>query len=393
MKSYANNRIDMSAFLCACILYVLIPPYFFWHGDVASIYVKCVLGGILAVCFFVNKISMGAKDILLFLLLLASLVVFTLTGGYNVNLFISLLPCVFLPFGRNEYMKKVYNSFLNIYVIIIAISLISWFLMLLGLMPSFGTIGPLNTAKTHDYIVYPLLVAASDHHTIRFFGPFDEPGVVGTLSGILLCIEKINLKNRKSVVLLLSGLCALSFFFFLLIGIYFLLDYSMRQKKASNAVRMLVVVIGIFLVINQIPVLYENIGARFEWDSSKGQFAGDDRINKDIVEEYIERNVGTSEFWWGVDDKEGFWEDIYGASSFLILVILNGLVFSIMYIVFYVLYGLRYKENWWSYILFLFVFIGTLYQRPEVFTSLFVFLFTFLIRSENLIKIYKNNGS
>lgn len=368
-------------------------PYFFWHTNLSTIYVRTILAFILALMFFKNRYKWSSRDTSLFFLLLVSLIIYTISGGNNLNHFIALLPCVFLPFSNNSFAHEVFDRFLNIYVVIIAISLISWALVILGVMPPMGTILPLSSGKTYNYFVYPLLVSAADGHSLRFFGPFDEPGVVGTTSGIMLCIEKFDLKNRKSIILLISGLCSLSFFFYILVTVYFLIYYSLRQRSIPRTIFTLLLMIGAFYVINKTPFLYEEIGSRFVWDSSSGKFSGDNRIDNEIIAQNFHQMVGTNQFWWGINNKEQYLEEVAGSASFLTIVIVNGILFTILYLMFYVLYGLNYKKKgWWPFILYLFVVLGTLYQRPWVFDVYYIFLFTYLARTEQILKQIPNYG-
>ena len=176
---------NFAAIVSAAILYCLIPPYFFWNTVFSSIYAISFFASILAAIFFFFGGKWEGRDKGLFVLFLLSLIIFTFSGGYNLNFLIGLLPSVFLPFAKDEFSKNVYQWFLRIYVVIIAVSLVSWVFVLLGIMPSFGVIAPLNTGKSYSYSVYPLLVTYSDFSNVRFFGPFDEPGVVGDRKSVV----------------------------------------------------------------------------------------------------------------------------------------------------------------------------------------------------------------
>lgn len=84
-----------------------------------------------------------------------------------------------------------------------------------------GYISPIGqiTIEQHDrvYTVYPLLVLDKGVDILRFYGPFNEPGVVGTLGAVLLCTQKFNFKDWRTLIILLAGVLSMSLFFFALV--------------------------------------------------------------------------------------------------------------------------------------------------------------------------------
>ena len=82
-----------------------------------------------------------------------------------------------------------------------------WLLLFFGIPVPGKIIAPLNAVKTYNYIAYPFLVipnylgAGLDVYfqSLRFCGPFDEPGVVGTIAGLMLYIDNFNLKDKRNI--------------------------------------------------------------------------------------------------------------------------------------------------------------------------------------------------
>lgn len=376
-----------AAFFSAIILFYMSAPYFVWHGFFGSIYVKTILAFILGGLFFVNRRKQTGFEISLFFLLFGTMIVYFVVSRRNFNFFLSLFPVVLVPFTKESFSRIVFRQFINIFVLMLALALVFWLFALLGIVSPYKTIPPLNVLKTHDYFVFPFFVSPAGSPTIRFYGPFDEPGVVGTLCGILLCIEKFNLKNAKSIILLIAGLCSLSFFFYILVGVYFILYFAFRKKSISKTLLMALFAAGVFYTIQQVPVLNETLGIRFEWDAEKGTFVGDNRINSEFVQATFEQIRGTKQFWFGIDDKEDYLDSVAGSSSFITVIVLYGMVFTILYLLFFVLYALYYRESWWSVLLFIFAFFATIYQRPNTFNIIYVYLFTYLAKMDRIEKI------
>lgn len=384
------NNVD--AIISALILFYLVQPFFFWHGFLSTIYVKTLLSFILGGFFWLNRKKLSEFEFFLFALLLVTLILYLITSGRNINFFLTILPVLFIPFSKDEYKKKVLDSFIFIYALLVGLSLVVWLLGIFGVVHPYKTIPPLNTLKPYDYNVYPFLVSPAGQPILRFCGPFDEPGLVGTLSGILLCIKKIDLKNRASVVFLLSGLCSLSLFFYVLVSVYFIVYYIAQKRSYGKALFFALTLVLAFFIIQSNSLLQERIGTRITWDTENNQLAGDNRINTDIVEDVFYSIVGTREFWFGVEDKQDYLEIVQGSSSFYNVIIVNGVVFTTLYLIFFVLYGFYYKNSIYSFILFLLVFLGTIYQRPSTFHMTYVFLFVSLAQMRELEHRPINHG-
>lgn len=381
------------AFIASIILIYLTQPYIVWFNPIAIRTILCIVLGVLF--FIYRKKSFIAKETLLFWVYFAAVILHGLVSGNNINYLISTLPIVFIPFASESFFNKVYLFFSKIYAAIIAVSLTVYFIALLGLIHPFAVIPPLNELKL-SYDVYPFLVKMSLTPLMRFFGPYDEPGVVGTLSGILLCIERFDFKKWRSVIFLVSGLCSLSLFFYIIVAFNYLIKSSLINKKFQNVV-LAAVLLGVFaFVVQNNSELYELIGRRFEWDSEKMSLAGDNRVhNQDAVDYYIASGIDNGDIWFGVQDKNKYLSYVEGSSTIWNSVIIYGVVFVLWYIMFYLMYAYKHIKNRVSYFLFMFVFLGVLYQRPYMMTFLYEFIYIMLAKGgmdtkEELVEINRN---
>lgn len=381
-----------SSIISAIILFYYTSPYFVWGEMLNNNYIKTFLIYILGILFFKHRERFDkGKMALLFIWWLIALVVYCFTGRYNINLWIFSLPILLFPFLKNDFRNSVFDYFLLIYASVIALSLVFWFLAIGGIIAPYKTIAALNELKNLNYYVYPFLVTDS-LPVLRFFGVYDEPGVVGTLSGILLCINKFNSKDWKSIILLSSGLLSLSFFFYLLIPVYYMLYFAFQKKSMKKIVGLSVLLVLIVPLIHFVPVLNEKIGERLVWDSTKGSFAGDNRINQEVVDFYYMSMLNSGSLWTGIDNKEDYLMAVQGSSSFWSILIVNGLLFVLLYIGFFTYYGYIYmnRHNYWLFVLYLFVFLGVIYQRPSVFNYPICFLFICLARAYANVKYCKS---
>lgn len=363
--------------MAAVLLFLLMQPYFMWHSVFNTPQSKAILTFILCSLFFKNRECNDSR--LGFLLISFFLLIFFYVSmnGYNWLYSLTFIPLAYLPFANIKYQKDVYNNFLSLYSVIIGLSLIVWALVLMGVVPSMSTIAPLNAIKRYNYTVYPLLVRAND--SFRFFGLFDEPGIIGTVSGLILCINKFSFKDKRNFIILISGLCSLSFFFYGLIAVYFICYYVFVEKKIKKALLIAFSVIVAYLVIVNTPFFNDILGSRFEWDASSGSFAGDNRLNEK-GKDFFASIIGTDAFWWGIDDKESYRELVAGSSSYINTIVLNGVVFFALYLFFWIVYAFKLKTTYANFVLFVFVLFGTIYQRPFMFTVEFIFLWSTLAK-------------
>ena len=373
-----NN--SKGSFIAAVLLFYLIRPYFVWHGLLGSNMIIIPISLLLGLLFFINN-ELTKKNILLFLYFVAIFISHTLIRGRNLNYFISVIPFAFLPFGNKFFTKSVYNNFLTIYCLITSISVIVWILHLANIAPILGTIAPLNKLKSHDYILYPLLVSIPNN--IRFCGVFDEPGVIGTLSAMLLCIQKFNFKDKRTIVILISGLCSLSLFFYILFVVTLIVYYSFDKKNIIKIAFVIIIIFTAFQFIQNNDILNEIIGSRLEWDSESGKFAGDNRTNDKSLY-FFNSILGSNEFWFGLEDNSLFLEYMIGESNIYMLLILNGFLFCLAYLLFIIIYGLSKKRKNITFILFIIIFLATIYQRPSLFNPEYIFLWTCMARIDEI---------
>lgn len=381
MLDYLKLHNHKGSVAAAILLFFYADPYFFWGGIYQNNYTQFLLGIMMLYLFLKNKTFHGlTKALGVFFVLLIVMDMFL--QGRNIMYLLFTIPVAALPFADKEFTQSTYNNFLNIYCGITFVSLAIWVLHLVGAAPYLGTIPPLNQLKSHSYDHYPFLVTVSGSY--RFECVFDEPGVVGTLSGMLLCIQRFNFKDRRNYILLASGLCSMSMFFYIMIASYGVLYYIIEKKSIFKTVLMAVAVFGLLYVVQNIPVLNEIIGGRLEWDAEKMSFAGDNRT-KDSIIDYFDSIIGTNEFWYGLDNKALFLESVVGECNVYITILVNGALFCLLYLGFMISYGLHFKKTWAAFILFLFVFLICVYQRPFLFEAVYVFLWCYMA------KIDRNN--
>ncbi len=379
-----NNRfILILSYVAAILFFVLLRPYFTWSFALNN-KVNFYLSAILSLVFFIQRKKLSNHETMLFVFLIFTVGLFSIRAGGNFLGLLTIMFIVLIPFAKDSFYKSVFDHFTSIYCLIVGISLITWILVLMGIAHPVGFLSSLDETKTGiyaTYMVYPLCV--SQGLDFRFYGPFDEPGVVGTVSALLLFCNRGSLKSFKSIVLLLTGLFSLSLFFYIIVIVYYLLFGVSKHNRNISIIIVLSLFAGLFLLTRNNDIMRTVLWDRFLWDEFENTIAGDDRMGQ-IGDEAFERIRGTDEYWFGVKDKQAYLSFVEGSSSYKNVIALNGMIFFILYVLFFFLFGLTYKKNWVSFIIYMIVFLATIYQRPGLFSFVWFFMFSYMARLDSM---------
>ena len=352
--------------LVAVLFFLMLKPVFVWGMNM--FFITYLLIGILLLNY---EKSSNNNKLLIFLLLIFS--IGPIHDGKNIFGILSAALFAFIPFVKEEFLKKSYHIFKFIFVIITAISLLIWIGLFLGISFPSKIIPPLNDLKTYNYLSYTFLVVPINFADIgRFSCVFDEPGAVGTYSLIMLFISNFNLKKYDNIIILIAGICSLSLFFY--VSLFCFLCYNAFFTNKSFKTRIITILSILTFIIGTltIPVLNEAIGARIEYDKSSGKFVGDNRSGE-MLDNHIESIKGTSAYYWGDTDQN---IEYFAAHAGLQTAILRyGVVFIVLYFIFYFCFAyLRATKR--GLLLFMLLLFATLYQRPAFVNPSYLFLFT-----------------
>lgn len=377
---------DNLSLIAACLFYILLGPYFCW-GLYRYSYFVPVLTGLLALIFIFNN------DIRRNLFFFVFIVILVLFYSYQISAsflgVVALGLMVFLPFGKLDFSHRVFHHFINIYSVIIAISIIVWIGVLLGIVPQMGMIESSNSLKTDYYRVYPFVIVPNVWGYFRFCGPFDEPGVVGTMSSIFLYIIDFNKKDKRFYPLLISGLLSLSLFFYVSIFLYYLVrgfsHFELRKLLIFSAL-----LFAFYGLTRNNDVMSEAIWNRIEWNSEKKTIAGDNRTDEALEELYRDKQF-TRNYWFGDPQADTYQSYFEGSSSYKIVVFKAGMVFFGLYLLFFILLAGKYL-NKKELLLFIVMIITVEYQRPWIFGTGYLFLFSYYARNSQISDEIKITG-
>lgn len=360
LKTIYNSRAELIPAIC---LFSIIPAYYVWHSVLSNILLI-----VLSLFFVVNISKRGLeKDkIVAGVLFALTFVYYAIASSYNFYGFIAVICLLPIIIAKKTYIVSVYDAFVKVYAGIMLISMISFSLVVyLGIDLPHYSVPPLNEGKEYDYYVYPFFVIGDLFLNFRFFGLFDEPGVVGTISGIILIAENFNLKKWYNIVVLASGLLSLSLFFLAICAIFIIATAPVKYKVLSVLLVCLVVIL-----FSQSEILDQYVFSRLIFEDNK--FVGDTRTHGDFDSFYANFRH-SSAYLTGLGAGTGAVRN-EGGSSYKQLIVDYGLIFFLFNIFCYYLFSRKTLTSLKMMFVFFLSLLGSMYQRPFVAIPIYVFL-------------------
>lgn len=350
------------------LFFLLLLPYFVWHTPLIrhAVEVIFIVG---CIPFIEKKISKNQVILSsLLLLLLLYLITQTSVTGLISNLF--LLVIFFL---KSDFKIKLLDCVISVFAIGVGISLLVYILVCWLSIPfPSQVLEPLNPLKETEYLQYPFLVVYNSPYNfanMRFYSVFDEPGVVGTVAALLLYSNEYKLNSWKFIIIFIAGIFSFSFFF---IVMSFLCLF--RKSYIKYILFFIIFSIIIYLLFKDFFIkngeLFNSlIFSRFTAD---GNYGGD-RVSSLFNREYYEFLVSNDVFFGR--GSEELSKILSGGSSYKSLVYSNGIIWFIGVCLFFIINILTISQNKKIVFYSTIIFLGVLYQRPNIFDLPYFFMF------------------
>jgi len=354
----------IETYIFTITVFFLIPPSYVWNRLSPLL--------LILIIFAISIKHIKFPDLSEVFFKLSFVIVFLYIGlrsGSNIFGYISLLGIGSLFFVDPAFLSKVFKAFLTLFAIVLIPSIFVFILVqVLHVNVPHTTIEPLNPLKDYKYLQYPFLVQSDsviDNLLPRFFGYFDEPGVVGTISGVLLLCNNYDLKKKINIPIFVAGILSFSLAFLIITFVYGLLFGSTKFKIV---LAITVAVAGIFLLDNEI--LRKYIFKRLEFED--GKLAGDNRMSSGF-EYYYESFSKTDNYYFGMGNNASVKHN-YGGASYKDFIVDFGLIpFIIFILLFYISAFFKVKFTK-PLLIYLFILFSVLYQRPFITQYFYIFL-------------------
>lgn len=328
----------------------------------------------------IRSIKLEKREILLSIFSVIIIYIFLLK--YNFFALISSITYVWsialMCISGTNLLKQAFMNFVRIYALSLISSIILYPFIVIGAISPVEEIRSILEVKDvvgmyyENYLLTFKLVQTqsdyiSDASLYRLSGFFDEPGVVGTFSAFILIILGYRLRDWKSYVILSAGVLSFSLAFYLISALYFILKGSTEAKA-----KILTALVIFYVIGSSIPYIQERVFDRVL--ISDGRIAGDNRLTEDTAIT-IAAFFESDDKWMGnskrVDESE-----IAGSASWQALIWDYGIVGSfVMSVFFFLLAKSKPIVFTRQSVIFLILFVASIYQRPHVFEPSYILLF------------------
>ncbi len=311
----------VEAWIYAICLLFSIPPFFFWSVSSPYFMMVCLL--ISLKHFRINRDT--GYVVFTTLLFLIYLVLAFMGGGTFVGTVVtSLMGIVF--FTDPRFLKLVFDKFVYVFSITSLLSVIQYILVVVfDIGMPYRVINALNTLKSYDYMAYAFFVMPSKTFDIlpRFFGMYDEPGVVGTIAGAILMTRQFNFKKWINIPIFIAGILSFSLFFYVIFAIYVILFAKIRYKVITTVL----VALAVYLW-QENEILERYVFSRLEIEN--GEWTGDDRTKAHFDYWYKTEFVNSKDFYFGLGRSAN---TLYnqGGASYKDVIVNYGIIFFVIY--------------------------------------------------------------
>ncbi len=390
-----NIYLRALGWICAFYAFLEMYPYFIWdtymNGSlyvIRQIFLLLTFIGLFFYFLHMKHITsksyfIGASFILIWILQRIAGGKFDFAIGSIITV---LIICIFVNLDDN-IKKDVYNKFVTIYAISLISSIIIWFLKIYGVNIPYTELASVSPGKVARGIYYKhyfgSIYTDSIHFTavqrLRLCGMFDEPGVVGTFSALILIGNQFpkKWKNWKSIVIFIAGVLSISLAFcFIVIAAYLFKSLKNGYFKVIITIIFTVISYFVFINIKTDNAFIKTLQTRLTF--SNGELAGNNRTNQ-------EYNIAFKKFLKGEDGNRLLGNGInatinnpqmYGSATYKMLIYEYGFIGFIAILLWFIIsIGIRYRKNWTCMTL-LFAFLLSIYQRPYV-TDLYCMIILF----------------
>ena len=378
------KSIDWFALIVAVCIFIGMKPYFMWN---ASYLFGWLLNIVSILIFFLKARFRDSKLTPLLVFWFGIFLVLMLGSDIGVarGMITPIALLLFVPFMNKEFASHVFHYFSCILGLILGISVVVWFFYLSGSISPIDSITPINSVKNFTYQVYPLLVVPGQGLAfIRFCGPFDEPGVIGTICLMTLYVSGFNIKKWYTWVFVIAGVCSFSLMFFVGVVVYLLLQLFHSGNKRILFISFIAISI-FYLSTKDNDVFKVLIYDRMAWNSDKMELAGEDRASESLIK-YFDGIRGSSTYFWGTSNRQCP-PSFDGTWGYRNAIIMYGIVFFGGFILFFFLLSLYHKLTRRMILLTMALIVMIVYQRPNIFELNQAFLYSYIVISNSRLSI------
>ena len=221
---------------------------------------------------------------------------------------------------------------------------------------------PINPDRLYNAYFFNVYIQENFGFFNRFYAFYDEPGIVGNITMVLLYIQKFELKKWYNIVFLISGLLSFSIAFYIALIVYYVVFGKLKTKIAF----IIIASILVYYFYNN-EFVFDLLFGRLTFEN--GGLAGYNRENIDF-QNWIYTISWKDYLFWGYQPREAV---VYSA-SWQWAFALWGIIPSILYLISIVACRIGSASGKNSILSGLILIVIIWIQRPFVYMYLYVLL-------------------
>ena len=263
---YSENRSkQISMVLLAVGCWLSVYPYFLW-GDLWAFIIGAAMavvgGGLLLLTSSTSKYRGTESWAIIFLTIFILYITLQKKMDGEHALWIFVLPTLWaLAIFTEGQRKRCFLLFYSIFTLSLVPSMIAWLWVVAGFPLNFNTTPHLNLLMGGDLLTLPGIIFDRQNSILlpwggvlfRLCGMYDEPGMVGTLSALILAGLHFQINDWRSAILFASGIISFTLAFAVLATIGFI-GRAIILKKITPLFALIPIFFTAFLTLGFITL-------------------------------------------------------------------------------------------------------------------------------------------
>lgn len=387
---FKNIHYEKKYWFCAFLLFILTFPKWVWGYGYYIMTVASLVLMVVAYKDIKTNSKITSMSYMGLLFQIGILITYLTDSRSNIfgyiSIIISGIGFATIFFCSNDFWKKCTDCFIVLLALLLIPAIIEHIAVsFLGFETGsvYTQKCPINEGR--NYYIYKFNVYLVEIFSIikRFFAFYDEPGVLGNISMVMLYIQKFNLKKWYNVVLLISGILSFSLAFYIAVAIYFILFGNFKSKLFF----LIAAVVGVYYFYNN-EMVYDLVFGRLEFID--GRLSGYNRDNSNF-KVWIEKIPITSYLLWGYQPRGA----VPYAASWRWAFAKYGVLPSLLYLLFLVFPRAKRLHNRKDIYIGLALLIVIWIQRPFIHLFLYAYLIVipFIYYNSGVNECIKTNGN
>lgn len=361
--------------LLSLLMFFITNPYFLWNTRFV------ILSSLAFMLLSVKFWTLRAGRMNLFLAAPLLYTYYSFNSNLNLNGVLAKMPIVFLFAIQPAKLCELLEKYKVVLACLLVPSILFYLLYLFGFSLDGNIIDAYESEKTCHYYSYPFFVHSDAQVLPRFHAYFDEPGVLGSIGGMLLLADRFNLRKVDNIIILIGCVLSLSLVFWA----FFLVNLLLTNFKYKW-----ITLIVLIVAISQLSQIDDLSSFFYRFQFSDGKLNGLNRTS-DAFDSWYNRFIWTSDVFWGLGDGRAEKMD-YGGYSYKHVIVNYGLIFFVCYIVTFYSIAKRNILKFKSFFLWGVLFAICFYQRPSLQREEFVFVWLSLIHYIDYTTKNSNDG-